>query len=133
MQTKNAALEYVVVGLGVNVNMEEFPEELPYATSLRIQGEKVYEQEEIVIMFLKYFHTHYALFIRKGFFAIKEDYKKNCITLHSSVKVMEQNDSYETYIIDIDDEGALISKDSNGRVKKIMAGEVSIRGIYGYV
>ncbi|MDO4556974.1 MAG: biotin--[acetyl-CoA-carboxylase] ligase, partial [Lachnospiraceae bacterium] len=33
----------------------------------------------------------------------------------------------------IDEEGSLIVCDENGQIEKIISGEVSVRGLYGYV
>lgn len=48
MSSGMEGIRYVVVGIGMNVNMDAFPEELPHATSLKIEGGREYEREELI-------------------------------------------------------------------------------------
>ena len=60
-----------------------------------------------------------------------EKYRKNCVTLGKTVRVLGK-DEYEATALDVDDDGALlVCKD--GQVRRVFSGEVSVRGLFGYV
>ena len=48
------------------------------------------------------------------------------------VKILEPGNHYEAYALGINDTGELIVEKEDGSVQNIFAGEVSVRGIYGY-
>jgi len=58
-------------------------------------------------------------------------YRKDCVTLGKQVRVMEA-EPWEGIAADVDDSGALIVE-RDGQRRRIFTGEVSVRGLYGYV
>ena len=54
------------------------------------------------------------------------------VNVGKTVKILSKDNSYEAVAIGIDDDGELIIE-RNGKQEKIMSGEVSVRGVYGYV
>lgn len=58
-------------------------------------------------------------------------YRKDCVTLGKQVRVMEA-EPWEGIAADVDDSGALIVE-RDGKRQRIFTGEVSVRGLYGYV
>ena len=55
------------------------------------------------------------------------------VNRNKEVYIIEGDSRIKRVAIGIDTDGELLVKDDNGKIEKIMAGEVSIRGIYGYV
>ena len=49
------------------------------------------------------------------------------------VKVLEPGNEYKAHAIGINQTGELIVRTPDGKEKEIYAGEVSVRGVYGYV
>lgn len=128
-------INYVIVGIGINVNMEEFPEELrEKATSLKLQtGEKV-NRKELVAKVLNYIEYYYDLFKRTG--SIKEVInicRNASVLLGKEVRVISGGKETVCTAIDIDDDGELVVKYEDGSIHKVLSGEVSVRGLYGYV
>lgn len=128
-------INYVVMGIGINVNTEEFPEELSdKATSLRIQCGENINRKELVGKILNYTEYYYDLFKETG--SIKEVInicKKGSVVLGKEIKVISGCSEIICEAIDIDDDGELIVKYEDGSIHKVISGEVSVRGIYGYI
>ena len=65
--------------------------------------------------------------------AILERYRKSCITLNQQICVVRGDEiSYGT-ALDVDSEGALVVRFEDGTVRAVSSGEVSVRGMYGYL
>lgn len=133
MSAQVEAIDYIVVGIGVNVNMTSFPEELPYASSLALEGGKSYSRREIVARFLQIFEKDYEAYKQKpDLEGIIGRYEANCITLHQMVKIISRNEEMIAKAEKINKDGTLVIKMTDGTVKQISSGEVSVRGLYGY-
>ncbi|MCY6958173.1 biotin--[acetyl-CoA-carboxylase] ligase [Clostridium brassicae] len=130
-------VNYVVIGIGINVNIneEEFPKEVSaVASSLKIQSGKTISRKEVVSSTLNYFEELYEEFITKENIDTSiKICKENSILLGKEIKVIERNKKLLAKALDLSDEGRLIVQYSNGKVEEIMSGEVSVRGINGYV
>ncbi len=128
-------IHYVVIGLGINVNVEEFPKELEAtATSLWIEGKREVERVPIICTFLSYFETDYENFIREqNLSRFLEEYNKRLVNCGREVRVLEPKGEYTGVARGIDPLGALIVEREKGEMVRITSGEVSVRGIYGYV
>ena len=133
MSAEIERVNYIVPGIGINVNTESFPDELKEkATSLYIESGKKFERYKIVQRFLKEFEILYKKFIEGGIAAITDDYRELCVTIGKEVSVIYPNRTINGRAIDINDNGELIVETDNGIIE-VDSGEVSVRGIYGYV
>lgn len=133
MSAEIERVNYVVAGIGINVNTEEFPEELrEKATSLYIETGRKFERCKIVKAFLKEFEVLYKRFLEGGIKAIADDYRELCVTIGREVSVIYPNRTINGRAVDINDEGELIVETESGRIE-VSSGEVSVRGMYGYI
>ncbi|MDO5397653.1 MAG: biotin--[acetyl-CoA-carboxylase] ligase [bacterium] len=133
MSAEIERVNYVVTGIGINVNTEAFDGELSEkATSLYIETGKKCERCGIIRAFLENFEALYKKFLRGGIAALAEDYRELCITIGKEVSVIYPNRTINGKAVDINNEGELIVETETGTVT-VGSGEVSIRGIYGYV
>ena len=66
----------------------------------------------------------YNLFERKGINDIIKEWKRLAITIGRDVKVQSGNSFVEGRAVDIDDNGALLIKDRNGVIQKVLSGDV---------
>ncbi len=126
---------YVVIGIGINVNTEQFDDEVNgIATSIyRQTGVKV-KRSTIIVHFIKHFSQMYTKFIETcDLSAFIEDYNTLLINCGRQVQIHENNCSYTALAQGIDKFGRLIVEKEDGQKTEIMAGEVSVRGLYGYV
>lgn len=124
----------VIVGIGINVNSKKFPDDLPHATSLYLEGKSIYNRENIIAYFLRCFEKKYLIYSEslslEKFIA---DYKNYCINLNKQVKILEGQREFIGTVKDIDTEARLIVEKEDGSRQCVLAGEVSVRGLYGYV
>lgn len=129
-------LNYVIMGIGININqdIEDIPGELrEIATSIKIEkGEKI-DIEEVQKRILKRLKELYIPFKKNG--DIKraiEVSRENSVLLHKKIKVINGDNIREGLALEIDAEGRLIVE-FKGKIEKLYYGEVSIRGIDGYI
>lgn len=126
-------VNYIVIGIGINVNMKEFPEELKEtAISMAMASGKTYHRAEVIRRVMKYFEMNYRQFLKDGNLAfLKEKYNSSLIHLNKEISIHEIRRVWRGISRGINDIGELIvSVDSETAV--VRSGEVSIRGVYGY-
>ncbi|MDI3310553.1 MAG: biotin--[acetyl-CoA-carboxylase] ligase, partial [Thermoanaerobacterium sp.] len=127
-------INFIVVGIGVNVNVDSFPVDLQdKATSLSIEASKKIDRKLLTASILNNFEKYYRTFLDEGFLNIRNLCKEYSLTLEKDVKVIIGNKEYVGRAIDIDDDGNLIIMFKNGEKKAITSGEVSIRGLTDYI
>lgn len=120
----------VVCGIGINVNTPNFEGELSErATSILIENGYRQNIAYIIGSVLNEFEILYKEFLQNGLKNIIEEYKNNCVTLNSEVTVTYQNKSLHGICTDIRSDGSIVIDGET----VINSGEVSVRGIYGYV
>ncbi|MGL4346412.1 MAG: biotin--[acetyl-CoA-carboxylase] ligase [Cellulosilyticaceae bacterium] len=134
MGMQGPIINYVVIGVGVNVNTEVFGQDLPHASSLKLCSGHSYDRIELIEMFARYFEVAYDCFKEQGNLSgLIEDYKKCCLTLGKQVILIEQEIQRCVKVEDITDTGALLIRNEQGIIEEIHSGEVSVRGLYGYI
>lgn len=60
-------------------------------------------------------------------------YRKKCITLGQDISIVRGDDVRHAHATGIDDEGALLVRFPDGHTEAVNSGEVSVRGMYGYL
>lgn len=135
MNLQGGQVEDVIVGVGLNVNTMKFPEELEEkATSLRRETGKELKCEELIALILTEFDEQYQHFLKvQDLSFLQEDYNKMLINRNHEVLVLEPGNEYQAEALGINELGELLVKKTDGRIEAVFAGEVSVRGIYGYV
>lgn len=128
-------IHYVVIGTGINANVEEFPEELGgVATSLLLETGKKTDRAAIICDTMKFFEEYYEKFVQaQDMGPLMEEYNGLLINRNRGVRVLEPGMEFDGTARGIDELGRLLVETQDGSVKKIYAGEVSVRGIYNYV
>ena len=123
---------YVVAGTGLNVRQGAYPPELTHqATSIEEHG-NVPDRGAIVAAYLKALEEALTAVEAGGFQAIAEDFRRQCITLGSQVNVIGTDETFTGTAEDIDETGALLVG-TEGGIRRVLAGDVSVRGVMGYV
>lgn len=109
--------EFVIVGVGINVNTIKFPPYLTEAISLReIVGQEI-DKIGLLISIIDEFSVNYNLLLEGDDLLIRE-WKNACIMLGERVKFRSYNNILEGIISDISDDGALIIV-TDGQKRKI--------------
>ena len=124
-------INYIVIGTGINVNIEEeeFPEELrDKATSLSIMKGERLPRVAFFQAVLEALDELCIVLEEDGFAPIIARWREYAVTLGQEVHVIGAigKDSFDGRAIDIDEEGALLVE-TEGGVRRVLAGDVSIR------
>lgn len=134
MSTEVDFIHYVVIGIGINVNTEGFPEELPHAASLRQYAGKPLLRAELIALCMEYFEKYYDRFEKKEDLGdLKEEYERLLVNKGKQVRVLEPGREHTGTALGISSQGELLVELEDGSIEKVYAGEVSVRGVYGYV
>lgn len=134
----NAQFDYInhiVVGIGINVHNESFPEEISQmASSLMIEaGGKRFHRAQIIAETMSYFEQYYDTFLKtQNLSALVREYDELLVNRNKSVRVLDPKEPFDGKAMGITPKGELIVDTWESR-KLVSSGEVSVRGIYGYV
>ncbi len=125
-------LEYAICGIGVNLNIEHFDEELQnIATSVFIETGKRIKRKYAAAAILEQFEKLYFRFINGGIESMIDEYKEVCVTLGKDVVIIRQGKEQRAKAVDLTSSGELVVDADNKRTV-ISSGEVSVRGLFGY-
>ena len=134
MSAEMDCIHYVVIGTGINVNTQKFPEELNQATSLRLTTGRNFRRAELIALCMKYFEKYYGLFEEtEDLSLLTDEYNRLLVNQNQEVRVLEPENEYTGLALGINNQGELLVRREDGHVEEIYAGEVSVRGVYGYV
>lgn len=128
-------INYVVVGIGINVNQISFPEEIAdKASSLLLELGHSVNRGEVLGEFLNLFEMYYEIFIEtEDMSGLIDTYNEMLVNCGREVKIIEKDNERILKAIGIDENGGLIVENPEGVRESIISGEVSVRGLYGYV
>ena len=128
-------VDFAVVGIGINCCQQEsdFPEEIQkIAGSLAsVSGQTVDRAAVAAAMLDALFRMDACLLT--GSAAMLDRYRRDCITLGQEISLVRGEEIRHGTALDIDKEGALIVRFPDGQCETVNSGEVSVRGMYGYV
>ena len=130
-------INYVVMGIGINVNLDgnNIPEDLrEKATSIKISQKKSVNRKELLANILNEFEELYIPFKDKG--NISESIKicrENCALIGKEVKIIKDEKIKIGRALDINEDGQLVIEFKGGVVENVFSGEVSVRGLDGYI
>lgn len=135
MSVNESGIGYVVIGVGVNVNAEHFSDEVAKtAVSIRTATGKMWKKEEIIEAIVENFEKNYRLFEQtEDLSGIREEYNELLVNRGREVCILGEKESYRAHALGINEQGELIIRRENGTEEAVYAGEVSVRGVYGYV
>ncbi|MDE6915563.1 MAG: biotin--[acetyl-CoA-carboxylase] ligase [Lachnospiraceae bacterium] len=136
MSAELDGIHYVVIGAGINVNQEQMaPEIQDKATSLYIEGGERIKRARLTARVLHYFEENYAVFEKNWDFAgLVDKYNSFLVNRGREVRVLDPQGAYDGIARGINEQGELIvARSSDGQTQLVYAGEVSVRGMYGYV
>lgn len=135
MSAELSRVNYIVIGTGINVNMKQFPEELAQtATSVFLETGREYPRAELIACVMKHFEAFYEEFLENGDMSrLRDRYNELLVSRERGVRVLDPKGSWSGTALGIDAFGRLLVRDEYDEIKEVYAGEVSVRGIYGYV
>ena len=124
--------EYVVIGIGINCNQTQFPQELDMATSLRIEAGRPADVNAIAAALLLELSR-----MRREFLSRKSDwiaaFSQNCLTVGKDIQILRAGTVRQAKATGIGPDAELLVEYPDGTSGSVSSGEVSVRGLYGYV
>ena len=135
MSAEMDLIHYVVIGIGINVNTTEFDASIKdMATSLYLETHRKIKRSNIIAAFSRSFDKYYHEFLKTNDLSLLVDkYNELLINKDRTVRAIYEKEELIATALGINKKGELIVKDEAGKEIAIRAGEVSVRGLYGYV
>lgn len=125
----------IILGIGINLNQryEDFPSEIQnIATSLRMVTRQEQQLPPLAAALVQRLAqmsssllTHKELWIQR--------YRQDCLTLGKEIKIIRGDLVRYGWAMDVAPDGGLVVRYADGSVDTVSSGEVSVRGLYGYL
>lgn len=137
LRLEGTSIHHVVIGVGINVGKQEFAAELAdKAIGLEdVCSDKgiIISRSQLIADVLKFFEKEYEAFKESGLDAFIEKYNSCLVNKNREVCVLDPKGEYRGIARGINAQGELLVELADGTVNAVYAGEVSVRGVYGYV
>lgn len=135
LEAETGRTDYVIPGTGVNCGQSEadFPPEIrDMAISLEQALNHPVDRCRLAAEMIRQYHLASEDMLQNPAPWLT-GYRANCATLGRDVKIVLGDSVRQAFAEDIDDEGGLVVRLPDGSRETIRSGEVSVRGLYGYV
>lgn len=134
LSTEVDKINYIVLGIGINTKTMKFSQEISeIATSLHKEGYEI-SRVDIVKAILEEFEKLYLQYVnenvRKETLSICRKYSA---IIGKDIYLIKEDEKELVRCLDINDDGNLIVRNENNIIQEIISGEISIRGVKGYV
>ena len=136
VEGESGALQYVIIGAGVNVayTREDFSGELErVATSLAIETGRLVSRAALAAAMIEETDKMYDALLRGDTRAYLDAYRRDCLTIGREVQLLWQDVRERVHAVGVDDDLGLEIVRADGARDTIRTGEVSVRGLYGYI
>lgn len=131
MAAQSDQIDYVAIGIGINVNHTEFSDEISHkATSLYLETGKKIDRNPFFRAVIEKLDSVLASFLVSVSLDDIQSFKSLCATLGRKVSVQRGGQTIEGTAYDLTTNGELIIKDTVGHNIIINSGEVTVQGIY---
>ncbi|MCK9275781.1 MAG: biotin--[acetyl-CoA-carboxylase] ligase [Syntrophales bacterium] len=129
MKAKKEAIEYVIIGIGININMRsnEFMEEFRAgSTSLSAETGNEITRSEVAAKVFNSLDAWYQTYLSQGFDNVREKWLRYAGILGRHVEVKGKSTIERGMVLGIDEEGALLLERGDSEILKILSGDVYI-------
>lgn len=128
-------VDWAIIGIGINCRQqdEDFPEAIrDIAASLNMVTGKQIPPASVAGAMLEALEKMDCRLL-EGKDAMLDAYRRDCVTVGKEISVIRGDQIRHGTAISVDDAGALVVSYCDGTMEAVNSGEVSIRGMYGYV
>lgn len=133
--SKTGLTDFAIIGIGINCRQRtaDFPPELQaIASSLSmVSGRDTAPSRLAAAMIEALVQMDRSLLTEKA--RIMDQYRKDCMTLGRDIVLLQGDEKRYGTAIDLDEDGGLVVRLTDGTLHSVTSGEVSVRGMYGYV
>ena len=129
MNAETDQVGFVILGIGVNLNMqaEQFPADLRTpATSLMLEAGAPVSRRAFAVHLLRELDQEYERFLQQGFGPVREEWTRYCNAFGRDVRVLVGTETLQGAFVGIDHDGALLMQLADGRIERILSGDVTV-------
>lgn len=128
-------IDYVIIGTGINVNTLSFPGEIAdKASSLLLQSGRKLRLADVIERTGLLFEGYYEKFLKTGDLSgLADEYNGRLAGLGKTVRVLDPKGAFEGVSRGVNEKGELVVELPDGSRTNVYAGEVSVRGVEGYI
>lgn len=131
MSAEFDAVEYIITGIGINVDQAVFPEEIAYkATSLLLETGRHYDKNKLLASVLNHLEQEFLTGNLEFTTTVFEEYSSLCATTGKNVTFMRGTRRVSGMAVGVSESGELKIMLSDGTVVMVNSGEVTAQGIY---
>ena len=124
MESEGDKVDFMVVGMGINVNQDKFPKSLPNAISLyQVLGKNI-EPSQLLEDLLASFEEWYNTYLEKGFSFIKEMWEERSLIKGRAVEVKDGRKKIRGVAVGLDTTGALLIRTPQGETLPVYTGDL---------
>ncbi|HEX8960517.1 MAG TPA: biotin--[acetyl-CoA-carboxylase] ligase [Geobacteraceae bacterium] len=129
MSAETEKVNFIILGIGVNINMrrDQFPADLRHpATSLFLESGGEVSRLAFTHALLEALDALYGTYLLHGYEPVRKEWLALSNVLGKKVRVSFQESETVGVAEGIDEEGALLVQLADGRVERVLAGDVTI-------
>lgn len=131
MKASAGAVDFIILGIGLNVNMDRKDFDNPLhdtATSLRIETGIAQDRLDVISRLFDFIEKWYRVFVRAGFAGLRDAWMAHADILGKPIRVVQRDESQDGVVTGIDADGAILMRQENGSVQRVIAGDVLLLG-----
>ena len=132
---RDGSVDYAIIGIGINCcqNPGDFPDDIAHmAASLSMVAQHPIDRAKVAAAMMEALCRMDETLL-SGKDTMLQRYRRDCITLGQDVVLIRGDEKRYGTALDIDGEGALVVRYSDGEIAAVSSGEVSVRGMHGYL
>ena len=133
--TSKGEVDYAIVGIGINCcqQPQDFPQEIQnIAASLSMITDRNTDRAVVAAAMMEALEEMNRRLLT-GQAEMLRQYRADCITLGQEISLVRGDEIRYGKALDVDENGALVVCFSDGHTEAVNSGEVSVRGMYGYL
>ncbi|MBP9021150.1 MAG: biotin--[acetyl-CoA-carboxylase] ligase [Syntrophobacterales bacterium] len=126
MRLSGAEVDFVVVGTGININMDQadFDDSFGPATSLKVEVGREVSRFDVALKLLRGFGKWYRIFLEEGFSPVREKWMASSGMLGRRIEVRSKDTVEKGIFEGLDEKGALLLLDEEKERRHIISGDV---------
>ena len=127
MQAEQDQIQYVVIGIGLNVNQKDtdLPRNIANkATSLQIETSMEWDIKKIIQEILLTFEDRYTSYIENGFSNIKKEWESYGYKIGKEIWIKTLQNQWQATFLGLAEDGALLIKSNEGVISKLYSAEI---------
>lgn len=119
-------IKHSIIGIGININQEEFPENIPNPSSLSLILQRKLDKEAIFYSLIQTLNDNYLRLLSSDFEYFKKEFEKNLIGFNKEMQFIDnKGKSFEAIILGVKESGELLIKIRN-EIKSFSHGEIKL-------